>query len=160
MQSPNLTPANRFAGLAERFVAWMDAWSGTPEENAQTALRFLPELYLEAISLPDTFPDTADDLDDTAHLPRWKTLTTKLRSLPVDGYWKVFSPLKQDEPVQCSLADDLADIYLDLDRGLSYFKKGDTDRAVWEWRFSFWQHWGRHLVGALSALHAFHSFDY
>lgn len=86
--------AERFAGVAKRYIAWLDNWSGTPDENALIALRFLPELYLVATALPDVLATTADDQVDPSHHPRWLALTQKLRSLPLDGYRKVFSPLK------------------------------------------------------------------
>ena len=32
---------------------------------------------------------------------------------------------------------------------------GDLRRAiVWEWRFSYENHWGRHAIGAMRAIHA------
>jgi hypothetical protein len=151
-----------FANVARKYIKWADIWGGTPEENALTALRFLPELYLAAMALPDIPPGSPDnDFDLHRHQAQWQALRLKFQSLPIDGYLKIFSPLKQEkEPVKCSLSDDLADIYLDLEKGLTPFAKGDINEAIWQWRFLFWNHWGRHLTGALSALHSFQSFDY
>jgi len=152
--------AKRFAAVADRYLKWVDDWADRPEENARAALGLLPELYLAALALPNIWPDTPyDKRVSKEHHERWKTLTTKFDSLPVRNYLNVFSPLERgdDEPVSCWLADDLADIYLDLEEGLGYLEKGDAEQAIWVWRFGFWNHWGRHLVGALSALHAFQS---
>jgi hypothetical protein len=151
------TQIDRFAAVAERYLNWADAWTGDPEEKMRAALRLLAELHLAAIDLPDTWPDEKHEVEEQSHLPRWKALTEKFRRLPMDGYFQVFNPRETggERPTRCSLADDLADIYLDLDRGLVLYKKGYVEEAAWEWRFSFWQHWGRHLVHALCALYQF-----
>jgi uncharacterized protein DUF5063/uncharacterized protein DUF6869 len=71
-----------------------------------------------------------------------------------DPYFCVFNPRAQDEPVTGSLADDLADIYLELAAALDEFNAGRHDAAVWGWRFVLQGHAGDHLVRALPALHA------
>ncbi|GAB5548304.1 MAG: hypothetical protein SangKO_080640 [Sandaracinaceae bacterium] len=48
-----------------------------------------------------------------------------------------------------SLTDDFLDIHHDLKGGLSLFDAGHEAAAVWEWRTSFDEHWGRHAVSAL-----------
>jgi hypothetical protein len=154
-----MTATSRFADVAERYLLWADKWTGDAEEKAWAALRLLSELSLAAIDLPDIWPDkeNENEVEKQPHLPRWRALIGKFQTLPLDGYVQVFNPRQpaESEPTQCSLADDLADIYLDLERGLSFFKKGRADEAAWEWRFGFWHHWGRHLVSAQSALYQF-----
>jgi hypothetical protein len=91
----------------------------------------------------------------------YSALATKLGRR--DYYNEMFAPydLAEREPVTGSLADDLADIYADLSRGLAAWQVGNTEDAVWEWRFHFQHHWGEHTTGALRALHALGSaFDY
>lgn len=54
------------------------------------------------------------------------------------------------------LYDDLRDIYRDLIEGLRLFDEDTTDaraEAVWQWRFGYESHWGRHLMRALSTVH-------
>jgi len=73
-----------------------------------------------------------------------------------DHYREVFDAYSEDEPVLGSLADDLGDIYADLRRGLDVFRGGTEDDArdgAWEWRFSFFSHWGEHATSALRALY-------
>jgi hypothetical protein len=79
--------------------------------------------------------------------------------MPSDGYWDVFAPLNEEdtESVFNSLADDLADIYRDLKRGLLLYNQGHIVEAIWEWRFNFDIHWGTHLVGAQRAIHSYFS---
>ena len=81
-----------------------------------------------------------------------KRLASQLGSS--DPYFCVFNARVQDEPVMGSLADDLADIYLDLAGALDEFDAGRHDDAVWGWRFVLRGHAGDHLVRALPALHA------
>ncbi len=75
----------------------------------------------------------------------------------IDYYWTVFSPLKMcgtDDPVVGSLESDVAEIYADLSGPLRLWRTCPDDRAtaIWEWRFGFRSHWGRHALGAISAL--------
>ena len=68
----------------------------------------------------------------------------------------VFDPLKSppEDPVAGSPADDLADIWFDVKRGLLIFEaKGEAALAdvQWSWKFSFETHWGRHATGAMAA---------
>jgi Domain of unknown function (DUF5063) len=75
-----------------------------------------------------------------------------------DFYWTVV-PFGDDarEEFGGVLQDDLFDIYRDLrdpvDAGVA------EAEAVWEWRFSFWTHWGEHLVDALRIIHLHLSAD-
>jgi hypothetical protein len=60
-----------------------------------------------------------------------------------------------DEAVMLPLADDLADIHRDLTHGLRALADGAAhEDVVWEWRFGFYSHWGRHATEALRVLHA------
>ena len=70
-----------------------------------------------------------------------------------DSYFEVFDPYVDEPPVVGSLADDLADIYLDLARPLRLFDRGRVADATWEWVFSMRSHCGDHLVDALRATH-------
>jgi hypothetical protein len=65
-------------------------------------------------------------------------------------------PGSSDAVAVGDLANDLADIYRDITPGLRYWETAATTglgNIVWEWRFSFTTHWGRHAVAALGILH-------
>ena len=51
------------------------------------------------------------------------------------------------------LADDLADIFGEVDRGLRWLEAGHPAEAVWEWGFGVVCHWGKHATSAVRALH-------
>ena len=48
----------------------------------------------------------------------------------------------------------LAAMYRDLRAGLLKWERGEAGEALWEWRFGFENHWGKHATGALRALWA------
>jgi hypothetical protein len=83
----------------------------------------------------------------------YQTLQTRL---PFDHYWDTFNPLEKqtDMPYTSSLADDLVDIWRDLENGLLAIEASPPHLGVWwEWRFSFHSHWGQHSSGALRTLY-------
>ena len=142
----------------------------TPHELARRTAELLPALYAAGLALPDVpMPEAQSEKPDafydsvpikhTAALSR--TLGEKMGAY--NRYWQVSDPFEGEEPVAALLGEDLADMYGDLKRGLVAFdRKGaasgaptehDAAEAAWHWRFSFGNHWGRHLVSALRALH-------
>ncbi len=78
--------------------------------------------------------------------------------LPFNEYRDSFDPLSATdrEFTYSSLADDLADIWRDMAKGLRRLDSGVPAGVVWwEWRFSFYTHWGAHAAGALRAVYHF-----
>ena len=72
-------------------------------------------------------------------------------------YWTTVATHGDDAevPVMLTLGDDLADIWLDLKPGLAGLQAGaPVGDVIWDWRFTFYTHWGRHATEALRALHA------
>jgi hypothetical protein len=74
-------------------------------------------------------------------------------------YWEVFDPAydNEKEPSQGWLVDDFSDIYRDLKIELTKIDTIGTDEAIedafWQMKWSFLNHWGRHCICALRALH-------
>jgi len=98
-----------------------------------------------------------------AHTEEWTKLSDNLRQIlgPLDGYWEVFDSTQKEEPIFCSLANDLAEIYLDLKDALKLLKSGVALNDIhWDWRFDFRSHWGKHAVSALTAIHCAAAWDY
>jgi hypothetical protein len=60
-----------------------------------------------------------------------------------------------EEATVGDLADDIADIFQDVVKGLWYFDHDQEADAVWEWAFGFQTHWGRHASCAIRTLHAY-----
>ncbi len=66
------------------------------------------------------------------------------------------SRTSKEEPLRTCLADDLADVYRDLKKGLDAFGRSDDNdhRAVEDWKLFFVIHWGDHCASALRALNS------
>jgi len=117
-------------------------------QRLQTTLGRLVALASE---LPEVWP-----VEDGSEAQRREPPTAVSRALEdLPGHWDIYDPWVQRRPRSDlgSLADDLADVYLDLAEGLDLLVGGAPRAAMWEWRFSFWCHWGRHATGALRAIH-------
>lgn len=141
--------AEAFAAAARRFCTFVDGAAAlTLAERLLTARTRLAELVHLASELPAVDagePDPDDEGATPVDAPGFAEL---------DGYRVVFDPYGDGPATIGSLADDLADVYRDLGRGLAAFDTGAIAAAIWEWRFGFHVHWGRHAVDALAAIHA------
>ncbi len=124
----------------------------------------LARLCEVAARLPQVQPGT-EDIDNTpedlaVHTEEWTKLSGKLRQIfgPLDVYWEVFDPTQKEEPVSCSIAIDIAEIYLDLKDALRLQQSGAAlNDLYWQWRFDSRSHWSKHATGALRTL--FHILD-
>jgi hypothetical protein len=120
--------------------------------------RALAELYFRGLDLPELEPHTASVTPSALTQDEWRILFDELRDQlrDYDSYWASEPECEAPtEPGPSSLADDLADIYRDCKTCLTLW---DTDAArsadaVWEWRFGWSTHWGRHAVDALGRIH-------
>jgi hypothetical protein len=148
-----MTPAQRFAVLADRFCSWTEAPALSSDQELRAALELLPALCGAALELP------------RGELPAGSGVATgalnhhaafrRFGALPINMYASC-DPLTVPctEPGIGDLADDLADIYADVSRGLHLYRTGDVSGASSQWSGTFWSHWGAHAASALVALHA------
>src|SRR5262249_49354585 len=133
-----------FVGAAEAFVAAIDGCDPLPREEFLRDIEpLLVALYAAGLALQQVEPE--DDSvapealtnDEAAALQR--RLGEKFGDF--DFYNVVFDPYEVDStPVTGSLADDIADIYRDLQEGFALRGAGQTTNALWQWRFSFDSH--------------------
>jgi Domain of unknown function (DUF5063) len=145
-----------FMAVAHRYCAFIEATNALDRGVLVRELEgHLVSLYGAALLLPDAGAsdrDAPDPMTREEQQALHRRLSGELGDL--DFYQMMFDPYDwQDEtPVTGSLADDMADIYLDLRKGFVVIEAGGTlDDAVWEWRFGFDHHWGRHAAHALYA---------
>jgi hypothetical protein len=167
--------AREFLDVALRYRSAIDDRAGKSAEEFLLALypilcellfraSMLPEVWEEeddADELPTTRPTGADPREVFLSSAAWQRLFESLKALlgRLDLYWEVFDPgeLSTDDPMHGSLADDLADIYSDLGKGLEQVPdppKSIPEQDIWNWRFTFYSHWGHHLLDTLRAIHA------
>ena len=157
-----------FQRLAEKFckaVVSLDARKS--DEFLAKIASILGSLYSAAVLLPDVSPKTNGRLHSKRNLgqrtKRYKRLNELLAAKlgSANGYWKVFDPPDKKSLVSTTLSDDLADICLDLEDGLALQRSGvPRNDFLWQWRFDFRAHWGRHAVSALPAIHHLTAWDY
>ena len=161
--------ADRFGAVAEQFCEVVDAASGMDRIELLTRIyRLLPNLIDEAIKLPKISTDDDDDESDELiqSKPRpsgrpndeeWGQLYNLLKGKLGDwgGYWQVSDPTRDKAAIFGSLADDIADIYRDLKRGLLLKEAGQSssEEIIWDWRLHYYFHWGQHAMDALRTIH-------
>jgi hypothetical protein len=147
----------RFRTAATKFI---DAVDSAPQLEREAFLagvsRSMAELYAVALSLPSVKSDTSGTDERPFPTDKWNDLRQSLREKigPIDAYWEIFDSTEKQEPVQGSLAGDISEIYIDLMRSLRLEETGiPKSDLLFDWRLDFRSHWGRHLLGALTAIH-------
>ena len=118
--------------------------------------RVLVDLYAAGVVLDDVEPDGEAEPRDGTTRDDAAALTNGIGQKlgDFDFYSVVFDPYERDSaPVTGSLADDLADIYRDLQAGFAELRAGRASNALREWKFGFDHHWGRHAAEAIYALY-------
>jgi hypothetical protein len=141
--------AERYCGLIER------AEPLTRDAFVSEVAESLAALISHATHLPRVEP-TDTDLPDGPTYDQWKDRFMAVGAVLGDwnAYWTTLD-ITSEEAVLLPVADDLADIWRDLRRGLDGLQVGArVDDVVWEWRFGFCSHWGRHATDALRVLHS------
>jgi|SRR5690348_12383556 uncharacterized protein DUF5063 len=155
--SDNIELMQRFRAAATKFIEAVDS---APHLEAEAFLasvgHSMAELYSIALSLPAVEPETTDTNETPFKTDKWGELHRSLREKigPLDTYWTIFDFTEKQEPVQGSLAGDISEIYFDLKDSLQLEEIGaPKSDVVFDWRLDFRSHWGRHLLGALTAIH-------
>jgi Domain of unknown function (DUF5063) len=148
----------QFSQVAKQFCAWAEAAPQSSAIEVKQALQILPILYQQASQLEIQFQDSYPEPGNIAYESR-TIVFKRFGALPFNYYSKCFDPhnVPDELPVVADVADDLADIWSDLKKGLSLFNAGHVLAAGYEWQQSFWQHWGAHATGAINALHCWHA---
>ena len=127
------------------------------DEFVRALERALVDLYAAGLTLKGLQPDedspaSEGQTDDNAAALQ-RRLGQKLGAYNL--YSVVFDPYEPDssDPVTGSLADDVADIYRDLQVGFAELRAGRVANALWEWKLGFDTHWGKHASEAIYALY-------
>lgn len=144
-----MTEGAGFAKVSGRFLEFIRGSEPVDASEIPALITLLADLVAVAATLPDV---------DAPPGPTSSANVFPLRSLPAGLYWSVLDPLAgvaQGSPPATGLGDlaeDLADIERDVAFGLQVWNGGGEEAqriAVWEWRFSFRVHLGRHAADAL-----------
>lgn len=161
----NAEAAVRFGVVAQNFCSLVDSGSDIDRsEFVAQVYRILPKLINGAIEMPVVQSDNQQrrSPSDVRH-HEWERLYNGLKEKlgDWDQYRQVFDPTRESDAIVGSLADDIADIYRDLKKGLQLKEEHSCqpEQALWEWRFLFSTHWGKHAIDALQAIHSHYQND-
>jgi hypothetical protein len=149
---------HRFARSAEAFCAFMESQEPFADKAfVEGCAAALAALYHDVLALPDQWDETCQESDqisvDSAQV-RTKIHAHLQRRDSYSGYFDPYDETSGRFPL---LSDDLGDVYEDVRSGLESYRQNTQctiQDAVFDWKFGFETHWGRHLVSALTALHA------
>ena len=139
----------------KEFYEQADEYCRFISENVITAdtvpyvMELLMQLYISAMNLPATEPETIASLSDIS-----EAVAIRFSDQIPTTYWEIFDPHADKDTVCGDLIDDLSDIAADLKAGMKEYEAGRFGNAVFEWKFGLNNHWGQHIVDALRALHA------
>jgi len=117
----------------------------------------LLRLIYHISSVDDAPQEPAENYPEVAEEVRRKVIQ-QFGGLVIGGYWFVFEPFNleaREEPGMGVLSDDLADIYVDLVRGLAHANRGQMQEACFEWSLGYRMHWGQHATHALMAIESY-----
>lgn len=146
-----------FPVVAEDFCRCINNCGGYERKRlVQDVSVLLARLCEVGARLPWVNPSTegTDFTDESvaAHTNEQYQLSTKLREKlgNLDEYWDVFDPTQKEEAILCSLSQDIAEIYMDLQDALKLQTSGASlEDMYFDWRFDFRSHWSRHATSAL-----------
>jgi len=149
-----------FPLIAQEFCQLVERGSLSERKHfIQTLFTHLARLCEVANRLPWVDPITPDveinQNEIKSHAEECVELSVRLRKTfgNLDGYWDVFDQTRKEDPINGSLANDIAEIYMDLKEALSLLGNGtNLNDVYWQWRFDFRSHWGRHAGSALRFL--------
>lgn len=116
------------------------------ENNVEKLITLTADIYLAGFSLSEVEPDSNESPDQKKRLPAINIAVD-------DGYWMFFDSFDEKDIVCGSLKDDIADIYQDLERGITENNAGNKNNAAFEWKLMHALHWGVHAVNMLKVLH-------
>ncbi|EGV27756.1 hypothetical protein ThidrDRAFT_4427 [Thiorhodococcus drewsii AZ1] len=136
------------AVLARRYCDLIDACSGDRDAWLLEVAELLPRLHAAIASISTL--GRSFERPEFVDLDVRFDLFVRLRSLLADrdSYWLEFDGFGEGaEAMTGSLADDLTDIYYELQQGLSLFDQ-DPEHAIAAWSIGYDRHWGRHLIDA------------
>jgi hypothetical protein len=157
VSEPIEVDVKRFVDAAVAFCEFVEGPVGNDLDYIRALITNLSQLYIAAVNLPDLGLPNSEVDEQGTDTEEWKSVCNKFSGFVVQGYWHVFNPLHPDksDPVFSVLGDDMGDIHQDVKISLKSYERGDLREAVWEWRWSFRNHWGRHLVEAQRALFSY-----
>ena len=149
-----------FLGTARLYCVYIESTNKTDREFLAESQSLLLSLYQQATILPWTTLEHEEEFHNKLSKEEFEKVLKRIDEKIGDNrfYREVFDPTDElDKETVCGdLVDDLGDIYKDIKYGLMIFDLGtmaSREDAVWNFKFGFEKHWGRHAIGALKTIH-------
>jgi hypothetical protein len=150
-----------FITVASEFCKYMEqAENKQRDPLVDTTLKLLPLLYLKSLLLPPLEPLSDEGPQRFVTEETYEVLRTTLSEILADrdAYLDVFvrDMRYSDQPIKCSVAEGLADIYQSLKDCVSTYALGGTEgmhEAIASCREQFIEYWGQTLTNIMRALH-------
>ena len=144
---------------AQSFQDWVKTEPVDKNKEAVTALDSLSLLYSRAILLMGLEAGREEPEGDESFavcVDEWNDVYDRLNNMPFTYYSELESPHDSNsESSYTDFIEDLTDIYQDVIEGLNIYKAGLKEQALCHWQMTFEFHWGRHVLGAMTALHCY-----
>ena len=100
--------------------------------------------------------EPAGDVSYAVSMDEWNEVYDRLNNMPFTYYSEIETPHDSNsESSYTDLIEDLTDIYQDVIEGLNIYNAGLKEQALSHWQMTFEFHWGRHVLGAMTALHCY-----
>ena len=145
---------SEMVGVAENYCQLIERTGWGQGDWLEDLFSLMPRLHLAVTALTaydhGELPLPAVDLDQRFEL--YSRLRNALGDR--DSYWLEFDASPEEIHRSGSLADDLTDIYFDLQHGLQLLDEAWPQQAAQAWQSSYRIHWGQHLVDAERHLYA------
>ena len=152
--------ASQFRDVAGRYCALIERSSSLSTAELLVALEpLLALLYHAGATLPEIEPAT--DRSEESGVAGTPEVERTLGALCGERDYdrEVFDPADpaDRDPVGGTLSGDLAEIYQDLREALALAQPSrgiQPADVLWDWRFGFTSHWGRHAASALRVVNS------
>lgn len=125
-----------------------------------TSLKILPLLYLKASLLPEAEDLSEEEPMDYVTEENYNIVRHNIAFVmgAADDYLDVFveDMRYSDQPVLCTVSEQMADIYQDLKNFVSAYRDGNDETresALVMVRDNFQQYWGQRVVNVMRVLH-------
>jgi hypothetical protein len=154
--------AEQFRAAAVAYCQLIDRHRDlTAAEFVAAAEPLLAQLYYAGALLSEPEPTSEHIPDDVVSVDDVRGIQRSLGLLlgRHDEYWELFDPVDGADrsPLGGLLSQDLVEIYLDVRNSLALLdpkrRVPDAD-VLWQWRFGFTSHWGRHASSALRVINS------
>lgn len=150
-----------FVTVANEFCSYIESNSAFEKHIIVNQLQnFLPLLYLKAALLPNVENMLDEGVEHYVTEANYYLVQNSLIELlgSDDDYVQLFDAEYSEghEPVNCSISENIADIYQNLKDFLMNYSGGIDEimnDALWECKMNFHDYWGESLVDAQKAIH-------